>query len=128
MADPFLMLFLMLAAHAVGDYSLQPVAMSVAKRGGDPNLPWPLALGGHALIHGAGVAFAVVVSLLPWAGYGPGPEDIGRLAVMLGAAETAAHAAIDWMKAQRWFGMVTDQALHLACKPVWILIVMGAAS
>lgn len=100
--------FLMLAAHALCDFPLQPAEMSHAKRpGGHPTISWPMALGCHALVHGGAVA---LVTGLWW----------------LGAAETLAHALIDGAKARGAFGMKTDQALHLACKPVWALLCIGA--
>lgn len=104
------LLLLMLAAHVIADFPLQPAALSVAKRpGGDPALPWPLALGGHSAIH-AGAVAAITGS--PW----------------LGAAELAAHAGIDFAKGREWLGLKADQALHLLCKLAWALLAVGGAN
>src|SRR5438552_236937 len=101
MADLPQILFLLAAGHAVADFPLQGAEMARAKRpGGDPRIAWPMALGCHALVHGGAVA---LVTGLWW----------------LGAAESASHAAIDGLKCRGWFGMKTDQALHLGCKLVW---------
>ena len=92
------MLFLLAAAHVVCDWPLQPPYMGIAKRpGGDPSIPWPLALGAHSLIHGGAVA--LVTGLWP-----------------LGVLELVCHAAIDGAKHRLRFGNVVDQAAHLACK------------
>lgn len=103
-------LFLMAAAHVLCDFPLQPEPMGRAKRpGGSPSVPWPMALGSHALIHGGAVA---AITGAWW----------------LGAAETAAHASIDFGKCREWYGLKVDQALHLACKAAWaaLLLVGGA--
>lgn len=98
------LLFLLAAAHAVCDFPLQGAEMAQAKRpGGHATIPWPMALGCHALIHGGAVA--LVTGLWP-----------------LGAAETAMHALIDGAKSRGAFGMKTDQALHLVCKCCWAVI------
>ncbi|HEX8373646.1 MAG TPA: DUF3307 domain-containing protein [Geminicoccaceae bacterium] len=96
------LLFLLLAAHAVADGPLQSAEMSSLKR--SPRAAARLAaLGGHSLIHGGAVA---LVTGTWW----------------LGAAETAAHAAIDAAKCRGLFGLWTDQALHAGCKCAWALI------
>jgi hypothetical protein len=101
MADPAQILFLLLAAHAVADFPLQPAEMATAKRpGGHATISWPMALGCHSLIHGGAVA---VVTGIWW----------------LGVCETLMHAAIDGAKCRGCFGMKTDQALHLFCKVMW---------
>lgn len=103
-------LLLMLAAHFVCDWALQPAGLSIAKRpGGDATLPWPLALAGHSLIHGGGVA---AITGLWW----------------LGVAETLAHAAIDRAKTLGQISTVTDQALHLACKLAWAMTAIAAGA
>jgi hypothetical protein len=37
-------------------------------------------------------------------------------------AEWVIHALIDFCKCRRWYGLSTDQALHLLCKLVWVSI------
>jgi hypothetical protein len=109
MTDAFaMMLFLMLAGHALADGPLQPPELSRGKR--DPNFGRALqALTIHSLIHGGAVALIT-----------------GRW--WLGAAETIAHFSIDFLKCGGHIGHGTDQALHLACKIAWALIAIGAIS
>lgn len=64
---------------------------------------WPYALSAHALMHGA------AVSLITGS-------------VVLGLAETGAHWCIDFGKCENWYGIHLDQALHLACKVLWVAI------
>jgi hypothetical protein len=95
------LLFMMLAAHALCDLPLQPASLSEAKRpGGNPALPWPVALGAHGLIHGGAVAWVTGL----W---------------ILGLCETIAHALIDGAKCRGLIGMKVDQLLHLWCKLAW---------
>lgn len=111
MIDVFLGLaFNMAAAHALCDFPLQPGLMSAAKRpGAVPTMPWPFALGCHALIHGGAVSLLTGV----W---------------WLGAAETVAHALVDGAKCRGAFGMKTDQALHLSAKLLWAAIAVAVGS
>lgn len=108
------MLFLLLASHALIDYTFQTEWMAVNKNrhaAGKPSgykpelhgplqIVWPYVLSAHALQHGLGV-FLVT----------------GDIA--LGLAETAAHWLIDFAKCERWFGIHADQGLHIACKLAW---------
>lgn len=95
---------LLAAAHAVCDFPLQGAEMATAKRpGGSTYIPWPAALGCHALIHGGAVA---LVTGIWW----------------LGALEIAFHAAIDFGKCRNWYGFAVDQGLHFICKGAWALI------
>lgn len=108
MADAGLLFFLLLGGHALADQPLQTAWLSAAKRRfsteGRRGV-WLLALGGHGLIHGAFVA-ALTGS---W---------------VLGVAETAAHALIDFAKCERKIGLWTDQGLHVLCKAVWVVIAL----
>jgi hypothetical protein len=118
------MLFLLLASHAVVDYSLQTEWIAKNKNrhaggapsGYDPRLHgslqrvWPYVLSAHALEHGLGVYLATG----------------GRIDLAL--AETAAHWMIDLAKCERWFGIHSDQALHVACKVLWCWLAGGFAA
>lgn len=84
----------LLAGHALCDGPLQPPALSLAKR----RTPW--ALFAHAGLHGLAVALLTGMPLL-------------------GFLETGVHAATDDAKRRGYFGMVVDQAIHVACKAVW---------
>ena len=103
-----IMLFWLLVGHALADYPLQGAFLSQAKRkGAVKEMPWQLALAVHSLIHGAFVALVTG-------------------SVLLGTFETVAHAVIDYQKCQKRIGMWMDQALHVACKLLWIgLILFG---
>lgn len=99
----------MLIGHAVADYPLQGDWLSKAK---NPTLVlvadetiWPLALLSHAAIH----AGAVRLVSGSW---------------LLAAFEFIAHTAIDYSKCRGRIGYNADQALHLACKLVWVILFM----
>ena len=103
-------LWWLIVGHALGDFVLQTDTMAKGKnrhRPADPSsawsqyLPgWPYWLAAHALVHGGIVALATG-------------------SVLLGLAETAAHAAIDFGKTEKWYGLHFDQFLHIACKCLW---------
>jgi hypothetical protein len=105
----------MLCSHAVADYALQTDMIAANKnrnhepKGYDPvrhgpkQVFWPYVLTGHALIHGLGV-YLITQSTL------------------LGLLETAAHWAIDFGKCEKWYGINTDQWLHIGCKILWVIL------
>ena len=99
------MFALLVAAHAVADYPLQGEFLARAKNRFQPmaGVPWYQALGAHAVIHG-GMVGLITGSLL------------------LGVLETLVHFVIDDRKCAGWIGFNTDQALHVACKAVWVLL------
>jgi hypothetical protein len=103
------MLFWFLVGHAVADFPLQGPFLSAAKSHRNPvrtdtgkAFPWWLALTAHAAIH-AGAVAAISGS------------------VVFGCAEFAAHCVIDYQTTEGRWGYVTDQALHWACKVLWIV-------
>lgn len=104
------LLFYLLVAHALCDYPLQGDFLARAKNRMSPipGVPWYQALGAHALIHGGAVAFLTSN-------------------VWLGLAEIVAHFVIDDLKCRGRIGFNTDQALHVACKLLWVVIVGVAA-
>jgi hypothetical protein len=102
--DPCTLFFLLLFGHALADQPLQTLLMSQAKRGSADCPAW-LGLSYHAIIHGGFV-------LLFSGSFG------------LGVAEFIAHYIIDAMKCRELFGCKVDQALHLLCKVVWVMIWM----
>jgi hypothetical protein len=99
--------FLLIAAHFLCDFALQSEFMAIyksprqARVGGE--IIWPWLLGGHAAIHGLAV-FLVTGSLL------------------LGLAETSAHALIDYLKCKGRFGFHVDQLLHIGSKVLWLVV------
>lgn len=103
--DSGLEMFALLAmGHFVCDFGLQNDRMAVEKcPGRDATLPWQWWLTAHAGIHGFLVA---VLTGLP----------------LLGLAEWAVHALVDIGKCRGRYGLGVDQALHLLCKLVWVLV------
>jgi hypothetical protein len=103
-------MFLLVASHVLGDFSLQTDTMAMGKdRHHDPALhgvDWWYWLTSHALIQGLGVA---IVTQSVW----------------LGMAETVAHWLIDFGKVEKRYGIHVDQALHIVCKFVWAWIYIG---
>ena len=97
------MLMGLLLGHAVADTILQPKWIKLHKHRSDAPSLWPIGLGVHGLIHGAFVA-AITGS------------------IALGLAEMTVHAITDFGKGERWYGTYPDQAIHVACKVIWVLL------
>lgn len=97
-----MLLFQLLAAHALCDFPLQGDYLSRGKNHKAPlsGSPWLLLLVAHALIHGGAVAVLTG-------------------SVYLGVAETVAHAVTDYAKCDGRIGYTTDQAVHVVCKIAW---------
>lgn len=104
--------FFLLFGHALGDYPLQGEFLATGKnpKSTIPGFDWWVLLSMHSLIHGG------IVGILTGS-------------ALLGALETTAHFAIDYGKSMGAFGSRIDQALHAACKLVWVaLIAAGVVS
>lgn len=101
------MLFMMIAGHAFADFGIQSGETSRAKRAEYNPSGWWHALACHSLIHGGSVALVTGM----W---------------QLGVAETAAHALIDYIKGRKLITTITDQALHIGCKIIWLIIAINA--
>lgn len=101
-------LFALLAmGHFVADFGLQSDRMAVEKcPGKDHTLPWPWWLLAHSGIH---AFFVSVITGVIW----------------LGLAEWGFHALIDYGKCRHRYGLGVDQSLHMACKLIWVLILMS---
>lgn len=106
------MFFWLLVGHALADYPLQGDFLATGKNRHftfNAAAPWWLLLTMHALIHAGAVA---LVTQSP----------------SLGVGEFIAHACIDGAKCDEVFGefgkraFTIDQALHIVCKLVWILL------
>lgn len=103
----------LLMGHALADFALQTewmakhknrhVAPSFIPPGQTPQTTWPYVLGAHALIHGMAV----------WLITGQ---------IWLGVLEATAHFVIDFGKCESWYGINTDQSLHIGCKVLWALL------
>ena len=108
MHDKFTVAFLLISAHFMADYSLQGDTMSVQKSYLCSNelskhVPWYYWLLSHSLIHGLAV-FLITHSLA------------------FGVVETIAHFAIDTAKCGKKINIHVDQALHLATKLAFLLL------
>lgn len=104
MEQILLLAVLLLGSHWLCDYPLQGQFLSTAKAAG-PLRAYHLVA--HAGIQGAGVALVTG-------------------SVWLGLAEWAAHTAIDEAKVRGKTTFAVDQALHLACKLVWLILLSSS--
>ncbi|WP_407305899.1 DUF3307 domain-containing protein [Acinetobacter sp.] len=98
--------FALLFAHALADYPLQGSFLSEAKNRNTPigKQFWMHALPAHAIIHGGFVMFLTS-------------------SLWLGLADAIIHGVTDWLKCEGKISLHTDQAIHLACKLAWAIIV-----
>jgi hypothetical protein len=103
--NPFELLFALIIGHALADYPLQGDFLAKAKNRLNPlpTIHWLPPLLSHAIIHGG---FVWVITGNVW----------------LGLAETICHAIIDDFKCVKKISFNIDQALHLVCKLIWILL------
>ena len=103
--------FKLLMGHAVGDYVLQPSPMSQAKcrnnslqaQHGPDFPPWYYWLSAHALTH-AGIVYLITGSYL------------------FAVIELLSHWLIDHLKCENKIGLHQDQALHLAFKALYCVL------
>ena len=106
---------LLLAAHFWGDFVAQNDTMAAGKNPYKPiplhaHVPWYYWMTAHAATHGA------VVGLL-------------LNNPILGVAEFVAHFWIDFAKCAGKISIHVDQALHVACKLLWLwLLSRGVGS
>lgn len=102
------MLGLLIAGHAMADYPLQGDFLAKAKSRTAPlaGVPWYQALGAHAAIH-AGFVGVITDS------------------VALAICEFSAHCLIDDAKCAGRITYNQDQALHIACKVLWVTLIAG---
>lgn len=97
----------LIVGHVVCDYPLQGDFLAKAKNRAMPipGVPWQQALGAHSIMHGGAVWLLTGI----W---------------WLGALETLLHAVIDDRKCTGNLTFNQDQALHIACKIAWVVIVL----
>ena len=109
----FALLFFLIAAHALMDYSLQGDAMAACKCRDSKSplaasVPWYHWLTSHAFLHGGAVGL-----VFRWMGFD------WTVVVALAATETVIHWFVDYGKCERWYSLNVDQAIHIVCKIVW---------
>lgn len=105
------MLFLLIGAHALADYPLQGDFLAQAKNRNTAigKLFWPHALFAHSMIHGSAVLL-ITGSMLA------------------ACLEVLIHAGTDWLKCEGTISLNVDQAIHIACKILWVAIAVGASA
>lgn len=96
------MFFLLMAAHALCDFTFQAGPMSVEKNRHSrsdlqKSVPWYYWLSAHTFIHG-GAIYLITKSL--------------SLAIL----ETVLHWFIDFAKCEGWTNIHADQFLHFICR------------
>ena len=97
------MLALLVFAHFIADYPLQGDFLAKGKNRllPIPGIPFWHPLTAHAAIHGG---FVGIITGSLW----------------LGIAETVVHWITDDAKCRGKISYNTDQAIHIACKLIWI--------
>lgn len=107
-------LFWLLAGHVIADFALQSDAMAKGKNrhrktepppGAKYQPTWYYWLSAHSGVHAAAVALATG-------------------SVFLGVCEWVAHWVIDFFKCENRYGIHTDQALHVGCKLLWVMVLL----
>lgn len=105
-------IFLLISGHFFGDFVLQNELMATKKnrnRHFPPNSgvmylpPWYYWMICHAMIHGSIVYFIT--------------DNI-----YFGLAETFLHGLIDFGKCEKWYNLHIDQAMHILCKFLWVIL------
>lgn len=96
--------FMLIAGHYLADFALQSDFLAQAKNRNTQvgKVFWPHALMAHSSIHG------LVVGLIT-----------GSL--LLAVAETVTHWLIDFYKCEEKISLRLDQALHIACKVIYVV-------
>ena len=75
---------------------------------------WWYWLTAHALVHG-GVVYLISANLLA-----------SSAALLLAVIETVIHWFTDFAKCEGWIGMHQDQAIHIGCKVLYVLLIFYA--
>ena len=105
--QPLNLLIMLILGHFLVDFPLQGDKMAVEKCAGkDVTLHWRWWLSAHAATHGFMVALLTGIPVL-------------------GLAEMVAHSLIDFGKCRFGYKLIVDQALHWACKIVWVACLMA---
>lgn len=111
-SGPYALFFAFAIAHALADFPFQGDYLARTKRRNQASTSseWLISLTAHSLVHAGGV----------WIVSG---------SALLGATELCLHWLIDLGKGEGKFGYTADQGLHLACKLVYVIVmVLGMVS
>lgn len=114
-----IIMFYLLGAHALFDFALQGDAVAINKNRHlktalQKTVPWYFWMLSHTMSHGFAVACLLKFLSIPI-----------EIAVLCGLVETGLHFAIDYYKCEKLFGIIVDQLLHVACKIILVLIILG---
>ena len=111
MTDYALMAVLLVGGHAFADFAGQGDFMSKAKNRAAPipTIPWRSVMFAHVAIHGAIVA---LITGIWW----------------LALCEGAIHFITDDAKCRGKITFNQDQAVHYACKAVWLAVAWAFSS
>jgi hypothetical protein len=109
--NPLSLFCLLIAGHCLADFPLQTEAIALEKSRHSKSqlqkqVHWAYWLASHSIIHGA------LVGLIT-----------GN--VYLGIAEAVLHAAIDFGKCEKLYGIHMDQGLHVLCKALWLVLMLS---
>ena len=109
MTEEIQLLALLIFGHMLADYPLQGDFLSKAKNrlSPIPGVPWYQALAAHSVIH---AGFVGIIT--------------GNLFIAIG--EFMAHCLIDDAKCSGKLSFNQDQALHIACKALWVVLAVWA--
>lgn len=97
--------FLLLFGHSLADFALQSSEFQKKKYIKHNKETWMYNLSAHSIIHGGFVGFFT-----------------GSL--FLSLLETVAHWVIDFGRMEGKYSVHVDQALHIACKVLWVGMLM----
>ena len=102
---PLALFFAFAISHALADFPLQGdyLARTKQRKQASTVAEWLISLSAHSLIHAGGI----------WIVSG---------SVILAVVELVLHWLIDLGKGEGWYGYVTDQALHLSCKAIYVIV------
>lgn len=99
---------LLVVGHFLADYPLQGdfIAKGKNRTAPIPSIPWQHPMAAHTIIHGG---FVGIITGSIW----------------LGVAEFAIHWLTDDAKCRGRIGYHADQAIHIACKLLWAIILIS---
>jgi len=105
---PMEMLWWLIVGHFVADYTFQPdfVAKFKARANSLEAVPWYYVLTSHVATH------AAVVGIITGSAW-------------IALAEAVIHFALDFAKCENLTNIHVDQAGHILCKVLWVMVLYG---